>query len=194
MTCGDMVPQERYALAVIDPVARRRIGDIRLPAHPESFQLDPSSKRIYVNVPNRRAIVVVDREAARQSASWRMNAGTANFPMALDPEAQRVLVMFRSPAKLGAFAMADGAMVGAADACGDADDLFLDAKRHRIYVSCGEGFIDVFDAQTYRRVARIPTAAGARTSFFAPEFDRLMLAVRATGSEPAAIWVYRPMP
>lgn len=181
------------ALAVIDPAARRRIADIRLPAHPESFQLDPTSKRIYVNVPNRRAIVVVDREAARQIASWSMGA-SANFPMALDPEAQRVLVMFRSPAKLGAFAMADGASAGAAEACGDADDLFLDAKRHRIYVSCGEGAIDVIDAQTYRRVARIPTAAGARTSFFAPELDRLMLAVRATGSEPAAIWLYRPMP
>ncbi len=138
--------------------------------------------------------MVVDRETAKQIASWPMKVATANFPMALDPETQRVLVMFRYPAKLGAFAMADGAMVGDAQACGDADDLFLDAKRHRIYVSCGDGFIDVFDAQTYRRVARISTAAGARTSFFAPELDRLMLAVRATGSEPAAVWVYRPMP
>jgi DNA-binding beta-propeller fold protein YncE len=181
------------ALAVIDPDGRRRIADIRLPGHPESFQLDPSSKRIYVNVPTRRAIVVVDRQATRQISSWPMSAA-ANFPMALDLDAQRVLVMFRSPAKLGVFAMADGASMGSTEACGDSDDLFLDAKRHRIYVSCGEGAIDVIDAQTYRRVARIPTVSGARTSFFAPELDRLMLAVRATGSEPAAIWLYRPMP
>ena len=181
------------ALAVIDPDGRRRIADIRLPGHPESFQLDPSSKRIYVNVPTRHAIVVVDREAARQIASWPMSAA-ANFPMALDPDAQRVLVMFRSPARLGVFAVADGASMGSTEACGDSDDLFLDAKRHRIYVSCGDGAIDVIGAQTYRRVARIPTVSGARTSFFAPELDRLMLAVRATGSEPAAIWLYRPMP
>jgi len=80
------------------------------------------------------------------------------------------------------------------ESCGDADDLFLDAKRHRIYVSCGEGAIDVVDAQAYRRVTRIPTVAGARTSFFAPELDRFMLAVRAAAKEPAAIWLYRPTP
>jgi DNA-binding beta-propeller fold protein YncE len=177
------------ALAVIDVAGRRKVADIRLPGHPESFQRDPGSNRIYVNIPNRRAIAVVDRDAGKQTASWPMAAG-ANFPMGLDP----VLVMFRSPAKLGALAMQDGAAVAAVDACGDADDLFLDAKRRRIYVSCGEGVIDVLDAQTYRRMARIPTVAGARTSFFAPAIDRFMLAVRAAAGEPAAIWLFRPIP
>ena len=182
------------ALAVIDPASRGRVADIRLLAHPESFQLDPASNRIYVNVPNRRAIAVVDREAGKQVGNWPMSAGAANFPMALDAEAGRVLVMFRSPARLGVFAMQDGAQVAVMESCGDADDLFLDAKRHRIYVSCGEGAIDVVDAQAYRRVTRIPTVAGARTSFFAPELDRFMLAVRAAAKEPAAIWLYRPTP
>jgi DNA-binding beta-propeller fold protein YncE len=182
------------ALGVIDALGRSRIADIRLPAHPESFQLDPGSNRIYVNVPSRRAIAVVDREAGKQTASWPMTTAAANFPMALDEEAGRVLVMFRNPAKLGVFAMQDGGSVAAVDACGDADDLFVDAKRHRVYVSCGEGVIDVFDAQTYRRMARIPTVPGARTSFFVPEVDRFMLAVRAAGREPAAIWLYRPVP
>src|SRR5215472_7923998 len=62
------------ALAVIDPASRRRVADIRLPGHPESFQLDPASNRIYVNVPSRRAIAVVDREAGKQVASWPMSA------------------------------------------------------------------------------------------------------------------------
>jgi DNA-binding beta-propeller fold protein YncE len=182
------------ALGVIDAASRSRIADIRLPAHPESFQIDPGSNRIYVNVPNRRIIAVVDPEAGKQTASWPMTVAGANFPMALDPETSRVLVMFRSPPKLGVFAMSDGGSVAAVDACGDADDLFIDAKRHRVYVSCGAGVIDVFDAQTYGRVARIPTVAGARTSFFAPEIDRFMLAVRAAGREPAAIWLFRPAP
>jgi DNA-binding beta-propeller fold protein YncE len=182
------------ALGVIDAAGRNRIADIRLPAHPESFQLDPGSNRIYVNVPNRRAIAVVDQQAGKQTASWPMTVASANFPMALDQERGRVLVMFRSPPRLGVFAKSDGGSVAAADACADADDLFIDAKRHRIYVSCGAGVIDVFDAQTYERTARIPTVAGARTSFFAPEIDRFMLAVRASGREPAAIWLFRPAP
>jgi hypothetical protein len=178
------------ALAVIE--GGKRIGDIRLSAHPESFQLDPGTQRIYVNLPNRRAVAVVDQVTGKVSATWSMTVAGANFPMALDDETHRVLVMFRNPAKLGVFAMEDGGSVAAVDACGDADDLFVDAKRHRIYVSCGEGVIDVFDAQTYRRLARIPTVSGARTSFFAPELDRFILAVRASGREPAALWLFRP--
>ena len=72
--------------------------------------------------------------------------------------------------------------------------MFVDARRRRVYVSCGEGVIDVL-AQTssgYARIARIPTVAGARTSLFMPANDRLYLGVRATAAEPAAIWVFRP--
>ncbi len=80
--------------------------------------------------------------------------------------------------------------------CGDADDLFVDSKRARIYVSCGEGFLDIFDAHAteYRRIARLPTVRGARTSYFVPSLDRLFLAVRGASLEPAAVWVYKPVP
>jgi hypothetical protein len=36
--------------------------------------------------------------------------------------------------------------------------------------------------------------AGARTSLFVPEMDRLLVAVRAGPAEPAAIWMFKPMP
>src|SRR4029077_7316025 len=39
------------ALAVIDPVRRQKIADIRLKAHPESFQVELQGGRIFVNVP-----------------------------------------------------------------------------------------------------------------------------------------------
>jgi hypothetical protein len=54
--------------------------------------------------------------------------------------------------------------------------------------------LDVFDARenAYRRISHIATAAGARTSLFVPELDLLFIAARATSSEPAAIWVFRP--
>jgi DNA-binding beta-propeller fold protein YncE len=180
------------ALAVIDPAGNRRLADIPLAAHPEAFQLDGASGRIYVNLPDAGAIAAVD-PAKNQTAKWPMR-DSGNFPMALREDAQHVLVAFRRPARLGVFAMADGAAVAAPETCGDSDDVFYDAPRHRIYVSCGEGFIDVFDAEGYHRIGRIRTVAGARTSLFVPGIDRLLLAVRANGREPAAIWVYRPNP
>jgi hypothetical protein len=123
-----------------------------------------------------------------------MKDAGANFPMALDEDAQRVLVAFRSPAKLGVFSARDGESIASVELCGDADDLFADVKRGRVYVSCGEGFLDVLDARDYRRLARVPTVRGARTSYYVPSMDRLFLAVRAASLEPAAVWVYRPVP
>jgi hypothetical protein len=183
------------ALAVIDPASRNKIADIQLKAHPESFQLDSSAGLIFVNVPKAREIAVVDRVAGKQIAGWSIG-NDSSFPMAFDEDAQRVLVGFRRPATLGVFSKEDGSSVARVETCGDADDLFVDAKRHRLYVSCGEGFLDVFDAKgdAYRRLAHIPTIAGARTSIFVPEMDRLLLAARAESGEPASIWILRPSP
>jgi hypothetical protein len=49
----------------------------------------------------------------------------------------------------------DGRVVAKAETCGDADDMYVDPKRHRVYVSCGAGAADVFDQQRaeYGRLA-----------------------------------------
>jgi DNA-binding beta-propeller fold protein YncE len=184
------------ALAVVDPSTRSKVADVSVKAHPESFQIDPDTGQIFVNVPDAHAIAVVDRTSQKQIGKWPIPDRSANFPMALDSVRRQVLVIFRTPAELGVFSMTGGKLVASAEACGDADDVFVDAKRGRVYVSCGAGFLDVFEpkGETYRQVARIPTISGARTSLFVPELDRLLVAARATSREPAAIWIFRPMP
>jgi hypothetical protein len=125
-----------------------------------------------------------------------MKEAGANFPMTLDEDAERVLVAFRSPSKLGVFSAGSGEAVASVELCGDADDVFVDAKRALVYASCGDGFLDILNARDhdYRRLARLPTVRGARTSLYVPSIDRLFLAVRSTSTEPAAVWVYRPVP
>jgi hypothetical protein len=182
------------ALAVIDGAKINKIGEVRLPAHPEGFQLDTGTGRAYVNLPNARGIAVADLSSGKVIAVWPVGGASANFPMALDSDSNHVLAVFRNPPKLGVFDRRDGSIVRMVDTCGDSDDVFIDAKRHRIYVSCGAGVIDIFDARSYERLSRIPTVSGARTSLFVPEFDRLFVAVRANGGNPAAIWVFRPEP
>ena len=182
------------AIAAIDLRDNAKTNTFALKAHPESFQLDATSGQIFVNVPNTRTIAVLDANTGKEAHTWPLRHG-GNFPMALDLEHKRVLVAFRNPAKLAAFDWEIGGLVSEVDICGDADDLFVDRKLNRIYVTCGAGFIDVLTADAkYSRVARIPTVAGARTGLFVPEMDRLLLGVRAGFKEPAAIWVYRTAP
>jgi YVTN family beta-propeller protein len=188
-----LVGYGKGAIAVIRLPANSRDIDFPLEAHPESFQLDSEKSRIFVNLPDAEAIAVVDSHTGEQRAYWAVKYA-ANFAMALNPERQQVLVAFRRPAKFEAFSEENGATAGEADICGDADDLFLDRKRNRIYVACEAGFLDVLTAQepAYPRLARIPTVSGARTALYVPEIDRLLLGVRARRGNPAAIWVYRP--
>lgn len=183
------------AISIIDIAQQKTFGSSPLPAHPESFQIWPAPKRVFVNVPDAHALIVLDGTTAAQIDEWPIAEG-GNFPMALDPAHRRVLIVTRNPPRLIAYDKDDGSVVARSDTCGDADDLFVDAKRSRVYVSCGAGFIDVFEVEGahYKRHARIATVAGARTSLFVTELDRLYLAVRARGSAGAAIWVFRPVP
>jgi DNA-binding beta-propeller fold protein YncE len=183
------------ALAVIDPATRTKAADIRLKGHPESFQIDETGTKVFVNVPDARDIEVADLASEAIRSLPTQGAGS-NFSMAIDREARRVLVVFRSPPTLMAVSSQDGRVVATVETCSDADDVFVDPKRRRVYVSCGEGVVDVLELREaeYRRLARVPTVSGARTSLFVPELDRLFVAVRTRSSEPAAIWVFRPAP
>ena len=184
------------ALAIVDAVSHNKVASAPLKAHPESFQLDENTIRVFVNVPRAGSIDVIDRMSGETLASWPTAGRGANFAMALDRAHQRVLVAFRQPAELGIFSSADGSFIASVPTCGDVDDLFLDSKRDRIYVSCGDGFVDVLaaDGNSYRQVAHIATASGARTSLFIPELDRFLLAVPAKDEAVAAIWIFRLSP
>ncbi len=185
-------------LAVLDPAAASVLRRATLPAHPEGFQIDPEAGQAFVNVPDARQVAVVDLATGSPVASWPLPAGgRGNFPMALDGTRTFLAIVTRSPARLVTLDARTGAVTASLSTCGDADDVFFDAKRRRLYISCGSGEVDVVqqDGAGYHPLARIPTQSGARTSLFVPELDRLFVAARAglLGSG-AGILVLRPMP
>ena len=113
--------------------------------------------------------------------------------MALDEASHRLFVGCRRPAVVLTFDTATGKQLSSADTVGDTDDMFYDAKRKRLYVIGGDGFVDVLQQEGtdhLTRIARVPTAAGARTGLFVPEQDRLYVAVPHRGGQRAEIRVY----
>jgi DNA-binding beta-propeller fold protein YncE len=186
-------------VAVVDPARGAVASRVKLPAHPEGFQLDERTRRVFVNVPDARQIAVVDLGTGAQISTWRVPGLGANFPMALDDTDNLLATVFRHPARLVLLDARSGTVRANLETCGDADDVFFDQKRSRIYVSCGQGVVDVLqrEASDYRGLGRVETASGARTSLFVPELDRLFVAARAgffgLGSD-AAILVFQPQP
>ena len=182
------------ALGEIDAEGNK-VTDMKLDAHPESFQLEKDSPRIYVNLPKSRKVVVVDREKHAITATWKTGMAFANYPMALDESDHRLFVVTRLPARLLVFDTNNGNIVQKLPAVGDCDDVFYDKNQKRIYASGGDGAISVFeqkDADHYSELARVTTVKGARTSYFSADLDRFFLAVRRQGSQPAAIEIFVP--
>ncbi len=172
----------------------KQISSIKLPAHPEAFELEKNGKRIFVNVPNSRQVAVLDREKGEVIATWKTDGAFGNFPMALDETNHRLFVGCRLPSKLIVLNTESGNVVATILISGDPDDVFYDSKRHRIYAICGAGKIDIIeqtDANNYKAVTKISTADGARTGLFVPERDSLFIAVPHRGSQAAEIRWYQ---
>ena len=181
------------ALGVIDPTSMKLIADIRLPGHPESFRLEEGSPRIFVNVPTTREILVVDRAQRSVVAHIPLGALTNNYPMSLDDRGHRLFVGVRQPARLLVFDTATTRQIAAAPCVGDTDDLFYDARRDRVYVIGGEGYVDVIDASpsaNYARLTRIATRIGARTGLWSGELDKLFVAAPPRNGRAAEIDVF----
>jgi DNA-binding beta-propeller fold protein YncE len=186
------------ALGIVDVGAMaRKVGDIPLEGHPESFQLEKSGTRIFVNVPTAGHIAVIDRRARAVTLKWPLPGNPQNFPMALDEDEHRLFAGCRKPAHVAVIDTNTGKIVAQIDCVGDTDDLFYDAALRRLYVSGGEGFLSVFQEQNpdhYTQLGKIPTAAGARTSLFVPNLKRFYLAVPHRGAQAAGVRVYETQP
>ena len=195
---GKPAPPRSKADLLLD---RSRQADTRaeaiLPAHPESFQVDPDNHRAYVNVPDQHQIAVVDLVSTglTVSASWPVTIAQKNFPMTLDASSSRLYIACRLPPCLATYDTATGKMLFHIPCVGDSDDVFFDAQSKNIYVIGGEGFVDVFHASEpggkLARVQRIPTVAKARTGLFIPDLHMLAVAVPHTTNGPATILLFR---
>ena len=149
-----------------------------------------------MNVPGARSIQVAEVTTGKPLMTWPNGWLNANYSLALDPKAAIIAAVYRLPPVLAILDSAHGDRRQTLSTCGDADDVFFDHNRRRIYVICGSGDVDVFEASAkgYARRDRIKSRDGARTGFFSPQLDRLFVAARAAGDQPAAILVYRPNP
>jgi len=184
---------ESSAIGVVDALTNKRLDDAgKLDSHPESFQLELSGSRIFVNIASKQKIAVIDRKN-HQVTDWQIGNLKANFPMALDEADHRLFIGTRKPSRLGVIDTTTGKVVASLPAVGDMDDLYYDDSRKRIYIPGGEGFISVYeqsDPEHYKVIGKITCAIGARTGVWYAKRDRLYVAVPGRANQGAEIWVY----
>jgi DNA-binding beta-propeller fold protein YncE len=192
--CGD--DEKNSAIAAIDAMTGKRTDEVyKLGGEPESFQLEKSGPNIYVNVPDLKQIVAINR-TTKELTRWTVT-NLQNFPMALDEADHRIIVGTREPATVSVFDTTSGKMVASVPTVQDTDDLYYSAEKKRVYVPGREGAIWVYQQNGpdhFTLIAKVPTVVGAGTAgYFGRQgkgFDRFYLAVSATANSNAEVRIY----
>jgi hypothetical protein len=170
-----------------------KTGDVVIDAHPESFRLEESGNRIFVNVPDKKEIEVIDRVKLTVLARWPVTSAQGNFPMALDEAHHRLFVATWTPSRMLVFDTEIGKEISAGETAGPSDDLFYDSRRSRVYVLTAAGFLEVFQERDhihYDRIARYATPLHTQTGLFVPEWGELFAVAQGLGGQSAEIRVY----
>src|SRR5262245_31709451 len=174
------VAHAEQKLAVIDAKNLALLADISLPGPPEAFQLERSRHRLFLNSPSPSQVVAIDTDSNEVTGRYSLALAGSNYPLAIDESSHRVFVGCRREPMVVVLDSESGKEVSGVTIPADTDDIFFDAHRKQLYISCGEGFIAVVkqvDPDHYELSNRIPTVKGARTSLFDSETDRLYLVV-----------------
>lgn len=171
----------------------KKTGEIVVDAHPESFQLEQTGTRLFVNVPDKGEIEVVDLAGRKVLARWPVTSAKDNFPMALDETHHRLFVGTRTPPRLLVFDTKTGKEITSREIAGNSDDLFYDSAKQRVYVLTSQSALDVFqqrDPDHYDHIARLSTPPRMQTGLFVPEWGKLFAAAPNQGEQGAEILVY----
>ena len=110
---------------MIDATTNKRLDEeFKLGAHPESFQLEASGSRIFVNLPDSKQIAVINRK------THVIHGGIdceADFPMCWSSRSRLIKVASRYPPRMAVFDTDSGQMVAALPCVQDSDDLYFDS-------------------------------------------------------------------
>ena len=154
--------RERGAIAAVDPTTMDRREEFRVGSHPESFQLENSGSRIFVNLPDQEAVGVIDR-ASGNVTKWKISGNRNSHSLAFDEISHRLFTAALQPGRFAVVDSESGRLVASLPCVLGVDDLWFDPARKRIYAT-GAGAIDVFEQtspEEYNRLARVPVGAGS---------------------------------
>jgi DNA-binding beta-propeller fold protein YncE len=187
-------------LSVIDAKDYSVRQPIALPTSLGAFKLESSRPRMYVNAKN-DGVITIDTRDDKIIGRFSVAPASVNAALAIDEPNHRLFVGCRKSPSLIVMDSDTGKIVASVPIPGDVDDVSFDARRGRIYASCGVGAIAVIrqvDADRYESLATVSTVGSARTSIFSADAGQLYLAVPRRADRPdqesPEVWVYQARP
>jgi DNA-binding beta-propeller fold protein YncE len=180
-------------LSIVDTTTGKRVGDIKIDSNRlEAMTLEKSGPRLFLNATEKNAIAVIDRKKQAVVAMWPATGCHVNAGVAIDESHHRLFVACRD-GNLVVLDSDNGKVLQVLPISTGVDDMIYDPASQRIYVACGEGFVNVYhqiDADHYQSIGKIPTGPLGKTGLLVPELKKYFVAVPPHGSASAEVLVF----
>jgi DNA-binding beta-propeller fold protein YncE len=180
-------------LSIVDTNTGERVGDIKIDSNRlEAMVVEKSGPRLFLNATEKNAIAVIDRTKQAVVAMWTATGCHVNAGVAMDEAHHRLFVACRD-GNLVVMDSDTGKALQTLPISTGVDDLVYDPPSQRIYVACGEGFVNVYhqvDADHYQSIGKIPTGPLGKTGLLVPELKKYFVAVPPHGAAAAEVLVF----
>src|SRR6202790_3465962 len=190
---GKQAKEDFIMISVIDTTSGKNVGDIKIDGadRVEAMAIEHSSPRMFVNLYNKAAVAVIDREKRTVIDTWSIaKEGRNNGSMGFDEADHRVFIHARDPGKLIVMDSDSGKIITTVQAGGMVDDAVYDPTLRRIYVT-GVPFINVFqkseENERYDLLGQVATGFHAATAILVPQLNRYYIAVNHHGQTDAVV-------
>ena len=197
---GDEAGLAYSLVSLIDTQQPKKIADIRIDADAlEAMVVDVGADSLYVNLPGKNSIAVVDLRSRRVRVVWHLSLARRNEAFALDGEHHLLYVGCNEGDVRGSIVSLDtrsGAELQKLPIGSWVDSLSYDVRRRRVYASTGVGEVFTYEWMpdgSYRALAPVDTAVMARTSIYSAELDRLFVMVPHLGWTLSKVLVFAPL-
>jgi DNA-binding beta-propeller fold protein YncE len=180
-------------LSIVDTSTGQRVGDIKIDSNRlEAMVIEKSGPRLFLNATEKNAIAVIDREKRAVVATWPAGECHVNASVAIDESHHRLFVGCRD-GNLVVLDSDTGKVLQTLPISTGVDDMVYDPGSQRIYVACGEGFVNVYhqiDADHYQSIGKVPTGPLGKTGLLVTELKEYFVAVPPHGATPAEVLVF----
>jgi DNA-binding beta-propeller fold protein YncE len=184
-------------VGIVDAKTDKHVGDIKVSAHPSELLLNQSGTTLFVFVSIANLLQVVDTRQRQVISTWPVSSQHPG-DAAMDESRSRLFIATRTPPEMIVMDSKSGKEMLHLPTPEGQDGVYFDAVHKRVYVSGGRdlpvGFVYVYQQKggSYDIAGKIPTRAGAGTSFWSPELNRYYVAAPASDKADAAILVFEP--
>lgn len=180
VTGGKDVDMKTAFLEAVNPDTGAKLGKVEFADnHVEAMALDPTSRRLFINLAQTNKIAVVNRKTMKILATWPVLPAKQNAMVAFDAPNHRLYVVCRDPGMVVVMNSDTGEVTNTLPAPLRADDVMFDRESHCLYVPGGEGYTNVYNTSNpdhLKLMARVKTAPGAKTGILLPKRGKLILA------------------